>query len=71
MKNVVVVDEDINIQDINEVEWAIATRSQAAKDMFVKREKGSSLDASADDDRTTARSGSTRLFPGANRKRNF
>lgn len=71
MKNVVVVDEDINIQDINEVEWAIATRSQAAKDMIVKREKGSSLDASAEDDRTTSKVGIDATIPWGKPKEKF
>lgn len=63
MKNVVVVDEDIDIHDINEVEWAIATRSQASKDLVIKREKGSSLDASAEDDRTTSKVGIDATIP--------
>ncbi|MFZ2456037.1 MAG: UbiD family decarboxylase [Candidatus Altiarchaeia archaeon] len=71
MKNVVVVDEDINIQDINEVEWAIATRSQAAKDYIVKREKGSSLDASAEDDRTTSKVGIDATIPWGKPKDKF
>lgn len=49
MKHVIIVDDDINIFDSNEVEWAIATRFQASKDMIVyEGVKGSSLDPSAD-----------------------
>jgi len=49
LKHVVVVDDDIDIYDPNEVEWAIATRFQADKNLVIKpHEKGSSLDPSAD-----------------------
>jgi UbiD family decarboxylase len=49
MKHVFVVDEDINIEDPREIEWAMATRFQGHKDMVIKtREKGSSLDPSSD-----------------------
>ncbi len=49
LKHVVVVDEDIDITNSAEVEWAIATRFQASKGLVVKlNEKGSSLDPSAD-----------------------
>jgi UbiD family decarboxylase len=49
LKHVVIVDEDINIHDPMSVEWAIATRVQADKSVFIKKnEKGSSLDPSAD-----------------------
>jgi UbiD family decarboxylase len=48
MKHVYVVDIDIDIHDPHQVEWAFATRFQGSKDMIIKREKGSSLDPSAD-----------------------
>lgn len=49
LKHVVVVDDDINIYDPYEVEWAIATRFQADRGLVIKtNEKGSSLDPSAD-----------------------
>ncbi|MEM5871552.1 MAG: UbiD family decarboxylase [Candidatus Aenigmatarchaeota archaeon] len=49
MKHVFIVDEDINIEDPNEIEWAMATRFQGDRDMVIKpKEKGSSLDPSAD-----------------------
>ena len=48
LKHVVVVDEDIDIYDDREVEWAIATRFQADKDLVViPNARGSSLDPSA------------------------
>jgi len=48
MKHVVVVDEDIDIANPHEVEWAIATRFQAKDRMVLREETGSSLDPSAD-----------------------
>lgn len=48
LKHVVVVDEDVNIYDDREVEWAIATRFQADRDlMVIPNARGSSLDPSA------------------------
>ena len=48
LKHVVVVDEDINIRDMRDVEWAIATRFQADRDLIVLEDQpGSSLDPSA------------------------
>ena len=48
LKHVVVVDEDINIYDDRDVEWAIATRFQADRDLVViPNVRGSSLDPSA------------------------
>ncbi len=47
-KHVIVVDEDINIEDPNEVLWALTTRFQPATDMFViPRSITSSLEPSA------------------------
>ena len=49
LKQAVVVDEDIDIENPNAVEWAIATRTQMDKDLTLKPgELGSSLDPSAD-----------------------
>jgi UbiD family decarboxylase len=48
LKHVWVVDEDIDIHNPSEVEWAMATRFQGDRDLVVKREKGSSLDPSSD-----------------------
>jgi len=49
LKHCVVVDDDINIYNQNEVEWAIATRFQADKDaVILPNQTGSSLDPSGD-----------------------
>src|SRR5271157_2439365 len=49
LKQAVVVDEDIDIEDPNAVEWAIATRTQMDSDLSLRPgELGSSLDPSAD-----------------------
>lgn len=48
-KHVFVVDDDINIYNPLDVEWALATRFQADRDLIIKKgERGSSLDPSAD-----------------------
>jgi len=48
LKHVLVVDDDIDIHNPLDVEWAIATRFQAKDGLVVKlHEKGSSLDPSA------------------------
>jgi len=48
-KHVFVVDDDIDIYNPQEVEWAMATRFQGDVDMIVlPRERGSSLDPSAE-----------------------
>jgi len=48
-KHIFVVDEDIDIYDPLSVEWALATRFQADRDLvMLGRERGSSLDPSAD-----------------------
>jgi len=48
LKHVVIVDDDIDIYNPSEVEWAIATRFQAKDRIIIKEEPGSSLDPSAD-----------------------
>jgi len=50
MKHVFVVDEDIDIHNPHEIEWAMATRFQGevGKTMIMRKEKGSSLDPSSD-----------------------
>jgi 2,5-furandicarboxylate decarboxylase 1 len=49
LKHVVVVDEDIDIYDPHDVEWAIATRFQADKNATIlSNQPGSSLDPSGD-----------------------
>jgi len=50
IKQVIVVDEDVNIHDPNEVEWAVATRFQADRDLVVVTgAQGSRLDPSTRD----------------------
>jgi 2,5-furandicarboxylate decarboxylase 1 len=49
LKHCVIVDDDINIYDSNDVEWAIATRFQADKNaVILPNQRGSSLDPSGD-----------------------
>ena len=49
LKHCIIVDEDINIYDPHEVEWAIATRFQADKNAIIlSNQPGSSLDPSGD-----------------------
>ncbi len=47
LKHAVVLDDDINIENTEEVEWAIATRFQGDRDMIMLKERGSSLDPSS------------------------
>lgn len=50
IKQVIVVDEDVDVHDPVAVEWAVATRFQAGTDLVVlPRAQGSKLDPSADD----------------------
>jgi len=50
LKHVIVVDQDIDIDNLEEVEWAIATRFRADEDLVViKYVRGSTLDPSAID----------------------
>jgi 2,5-furandicarboxylate decarboxylase 1 len=50
VKHVVVVDEDVDIHDPSEVEWAVATRFQADRDLVIVAEsQGSRLDPSTRD----------------------
>ncbi|MEN3037224.1 MAG: UbiD family decarboxylase domain-containing protein, partial [Candidatus Methanosuratincola petrocarbonis] len=49
LKHVVVVDEDVDIDSPEEVEWAIATRFQGDKDLtLIEGARGSTLDPSSD-----------------------
>ena len=49
LKHVVVVDSDVDLFDTQQVEWAIATRLQAGRDVTIFRDQpSSSLDPSAD-----------------------
>jgi UbiD family decarboxylase len=70
LKHVVVVDDDINIESPEEVEWAVATRTQLDKGLVLRRnELGSSLDPSADQvSRRTCKAGIDATIPlGASR----
>jgi len=50
LKQVVVVDMDVDIDDATEIEWAIATRFQADRDLVVvSGAQGSKLDPSSAD----------------------
>lgn len=50
LKHVVVVDDDVDIHNPEEVEWAIATRFQADRDLIIiKHARGSTLDPSSKD----------------------
>ncbi len=49
LKHAVVVDSDIDVFNISDVEWAIATRFQASEDLLIiENVRGSTLDSSAD-----------------------
>jgi UbiD family decarboxylase len=49
LKHAIVVDTDIDVYNITEVEWAIATRFQANEDLvIIPNARGSTLDPSAD-----------------------
>ncbi len=49
VKQVVVVDSDVNIANSEEIEWAVATRFQADRDLVVvSGAQGSKLDPSSD-----------------------
>jgi 2,5-furandicarboxylate decarboxylase 1 len=65
VKHVVVVDEDIDIDDANQVEWALATRFQGDEGMVtIKRARGSSLDPSSDQEKIlTAKVGFDATMP--------
>lgn len=73
LKMVIVVDEDIDIYDWESVEWAIATRVQPDRDVYIfKNMKGSSLDPSADQiTRKTSKWGIDATIPDPNRIRDF
>ena len=48
LKHAIVVDADINVYNLEEVEWAIATRFQASNDLIIiPNARGSTLDPSA------------------------
>jgi 2,5-furandicarboxylate decarboxylase 1 len=58
MKRIVVVDEDVDVFDDRQVNWAIATRCQPDRDItIITNARGSDLDPSARDDGHTAKWG--------------
>ncbi len=76
LKHCVVVDEDINIYDPHDVEWAIATRFQADKNTIIlSNQPGSSLDPSGDlsegKKATTAKAGVDATAPMATTGKGF
>ena len=76
LKHCVVVDEDINIYDPNDVEWAIATRFQADKSTIIlSNQPGSSLDPSGDlsegKKATTAKAGLDATIPSSTTGKGF
>jgi UbiD family decarboxylase len=69
MKHVFIVDDDIDLHDPNDIEWAMATRFQADKNMIQFREKGSSLDPSSDmDTQITCKAGFDLTIPEGGKK---
>jgi len=73
MKHVVIVDDDIDIYNPNEVEWAIATRFQADRNIVIRpMEKGSSLDPSSNlQTRETTKVGIDATIPHDRKKSEF
>ncbi len=65
VKHVIVVDDDIDLSNPSEIEWAIATRSQLDRDLILKpNQLGSSLDPSADQvTRKTCKAGLDATIP--------
>lgn len=73
LKQAVVVDEDIDVEDPNAVEWALATRTQMDTDLTLKPgELGSSLDPSADQmTRKTCKVGIDATIPFGGQREGF
>ena len=76
LKHCVIVDEDINIYDPHDVEWAIATRFQADKNsVIMSNQPGSSLDPSGDlsegKKATTAKAGLDATIPESTTGKGF
>lgn len=77
LKHVTVVDDDIDLFDPNDVEWAITTRFQAHKNLYMyPGQPGSSLDPSAEeipgsDRRQTTRWGIDATIPWGTDKEDF
>jgi len=73
LKRVTVVDDDIDPNDAQSVEYAMATRFQADRDLLIiKNVRGSSLDPSSDQKRLkTAKLGIDATTPLSKRKEGF
>lgn len=70
IKHAVVVDEDVNVHDAQDVEWAIATRVQGDEDLVViPHLRARSIDPSRKDGMLTAKVGVDATVPIAQRQR--
>jgi UbiD family decarboxylase len=69
MKQVIVVDKDIDVTNFSRVEWALMTRWQPDRDtLILSNQKGSSLDPSRSPDGTTSKIGmDATIEPGIDR----
>jgi len=69
MKQVIVVDKDIDVASYSRVEWALMTRWQPDRDtLILSNQKGSSLDPSRSTDGTTSKIGmDATIDPGVDR----
>ena len=64
VKQVIVVDEDVNIHDPEQVEWAVATRFQADRDLLVvSNSQGPKLDPTTTEDGVGAKMGLDATIP--------
>ena len=64
IKMVIVVDEDIDIRNQREVQWAIATRFQADRDLIlIPGVQGSVIDPSASPEGSSSKIGMDATFP--------
>ncbi len=73
LKRVIVVDEDINIYDDREVEWAVATRFQPDRDLVIvpNARGGSSLDPPSAEKGLTAKWGGIDATKPLSREKEF
>jgi 2,5-furandicarboxylate decarboxylase 1 len=70
IKHAVVVDDDVNVQDVGDVEWAIATRVQGDADLvIISNLRARSIDPSKKDGMFTAKVGVDATVPIAERHR--
>jgi 3-polyprenyl-4-hydroxybenzoate decarboxylase len=70
IKHAVVVDDDVNVQDPGDVEWAIATRVQGDEDLIViPNLRARSIDPSKKEGMFTAKVGIDATVPVAERHR--